>query len=120
MSISQENSTSPNIDESVILVNKLSKFNLSETTEEPKNIDDSVLIAIRLPNGETIKRNFIKTDLIINILKYASEVSNLDFLNQEINLLEMPKTIIDDLYKSIEFYGLKNRTMLHIIYKTTS
>lgn len=120
MSISQETSTSPNIDESVILVSKLSKFNLSETIEESKNIDNNVLIAIRLPNGETIKKSFLKTDLIINILKYASEVSNLDFLNQDINLLEMPKTIINDLYKSIEFYGLKNRTMLHIICKTTS
>ena len=117
----KKNSTSPNndeqnIDESVILANKMSKFNINETIGG----ENSVLIAIRLPNGETIKGNFLKTDLIINIIKHASEVSNLDLNYQKINLLEMPRNIINDLYKTIEFYGLQNRTMLHIMYKTTS
>ena len=85
--------------------------------EEPNaNDENSLLIAIRLPDGCTFKRHFLKTDLIANIIKYASKQSNIDFANKNVNLLEMPKNVINDFSRTIEFYGLKNRTMLHIIF----
>ncbi len=98
------------------------KLNLNEVvvTEEDvepnENDENSILIAIRLPSGETIKRYFLKTDLVLNIIKFASKKSGIDFNEKSVKLLEMPKNIIENFNMTIDHYGLKNRTMLHIIF----
>lgn len=118
------NSTSPGenrgTDKDGSLNSTMKNLNVNDDTVKNAVIssESNILIAIRLPNGDTIKNNFSKSDLILKIIKHASEASNIDFMSQDISLLEMPKNIINDLNRTIESYGLKNRTMLHIVQRS--
>lgn len=93
-----------------------SDVKLKTNNDEPNENDaNSVLIAIKLPNGEVVKRYFLKNDVILNVVKYASVKANIDFTKDNYILMEMPKKSIDNFSKTIEDYDLKNRTMLHIV-----
>lgn len=84
------------------------------------NVDtslSSVLIGLRLPNGQKKEKKFKNRDTLKMVMDFALKDNR--HLGQPSNFtfLMMPNFVVHDINKSIGFYKIANRSMLFVIDK---
>lgn len=80
---------------------------------EPEQDEKRITLAVKLPTGERLQRNFRPSDPLRVILKFAESSSRCDFSRCELVCLE-PKVILQNMSKTIGQSKLPNKTLLYI------
>ena len=80
---------------------------------EPKDGEEKILLAVKLPNGRRVQRNFSPSHTLQMVLNFAEVSASLDFTDCDL-VCPMPKQAFSTLSVTIRESGLHNRTVLHI------
>lgn len=80
---------------------------------EPGDGDPKLLLAVKLPNGTRIQRNFSTLDHLDCVLHFAEVSAQMDFSGCCL-VCDVPRAVFKDLSKTIGNSGLASRTVLHI------
>lgn len=100
----------------------MSNMNLNHDQDDSNidtHIDQSILIGIRLPNGQKKQKVFSSHEKLRTVMEYALD-GHYDVRSiLEYKFLIMPNLIIHDLNKTIGFYKIENRSMLFVIEKSS-
>ncbi len=98
----------------------LSKYTALPSIGTKLNLNQEIVIGLRLPNGKKIQCTFLNSNKVEKVLDFAiNEVKKTNNLAKKINytLLKWPNIVISDLNKSIEFHKIVNKDMLLVIEK---
>jgi hypothetical protein len=96
-----------------------SDFNISPV-QSNNDINQQVIVGLRLPNGLKKQKSFSRRDQIYEIVRYGLTQMDVSIKNDEpfkYTLFQMPNTPLDDLTKTIDFYNIENRSMFLLIEK---
>lgn len=80
---------------------------------EPGEKDPKLLLAVKLPDGTRIQRNFSPSDQLLCILQFAEMSAQLDFNGCHL-VCDVPRAVFKDLSTTVEKSGLASPTVLHI------
>ena len=83
------------------------------------DVDEHVLIGLRLPDGTKKQKTFKSNTQLKAVLNFGlNEMEQESYTDFEIyTLLQLPNNVIDDLKQTIQEANIKNRSMLFIIEK---
>lgn len=81
--------------------------------KEPKGSEPGLLLAVKLPDGQRVQRNFRLSDTVSSVLKFAELSSKLDLRNCEL-ICDVPRQVFQDFSVKLSDTNLQNRTVLHI------
>ena len=84
-----------------------------DLTTEPSPGEPSIVLAIKLPTGARVQRNFRLTDTLEMVLNFAEVSAQLDFTGVEM-VCDIPRQVFKDLKVNLTDSGLQNRTVLHV------
>ena len=81
--------------------------------QEPHGDELKILLAVKLPDGRRMQRNFNPSDTLQTVLNFAAVSASLDLTGCDL-VCSMPMQVFHNKGMTIKESGLKNRTMLHV------
>ena len=98
----------------------LSKFMPLPSIGTKLNLNQDVIIGLRLPNGKKLQCTFLNSNKVDKILEFAvNELKKTNHMikKQNYTLIKFPNIEINDINKSIESQKIENKDMLLVIEK---
>lgn len=96
------------------------RLNFEVPPEPPMDAPNTVMLKVRLPDGECIQRRFnYQSDLLRTVVHYAWLVMNSRVPEEDVTLSTncVPKVVFSDLSLTLEQAGLVHNTLLHLDHK---
>ena len=82
-------------------------------SEEPKGDEETVLLAVKLPDGQRVSRRFRQDETMGMVMHFAEVSSQLDLSGYDL-VCDAPRKVYKDLNITVGESGLATRTVLHI------
>ena len=73
----------------------------------------SVLLGLKLPNGDRIQNQFLLTATLKDVVKYAEECSGTDLKDCILSTNGVPRTVFSDKTQTLHESGINVRTVLY-------